>query len=805
MARTNRVIVSPGVYTSEKDLTYVAQSVGITTLGLVGETLKGPAFEPVLIGSFDEYRTYFGGTSTEKFANGNPKYELPFFAKSYLQQSSQLFVTRILGLTGYKPNNSWVITTSSTATTYNNVAVAMIRSRGSYSGNTLNYSVSAASGVTLSNTTAVSTNPLADFTLTAGGKSFTISLDKTSKTFITKVLGSDIFDKDSSEFPVFVSEEYSNWLAEAWKQGNVTGLNVSLGSADEGTNYVAEWSTARSPWIVSEVRGGKVADLFRFITVSDGNSSNKEVKVSIANISLDNLEFDVIVRDFNDTDDSPIVLEKYARCSMNPTLPGYIGKKIGSSDGDYELKSRFIMIELQQDHPTDAVPAGFKGYPAKSVSGKTVGAVVYKKKYDKAGDIIAVNPTSVISNGDKIRKTYLGFSSAKAADDSLLDYKGEVLSGVTKGYHLSSQAAAITDSTTGAIVFDTNTINFETSEGDYANLNAAKFTVAMFGGFDGWDIYRSERTNTNSYIVGKSTYTGGNTDNGGVFNPTNGNSDYYAYLQGITVYNNPEAVNINVLSTPGINFYDHSSLVQEAIDIVEIDRADCLYIVNAPNDTMENVIDYLDEVGIDSSYTATYHPWIQVRDTDNGTQLYIPPTGEVLKNIAYTDNVAHPWFAPAGVTRGKVNSIKAKEKLTLDQRDDLYKSRINPIATFANEGTLIWGNKTLQVKESPLDRLNVRRLLIQARKLIAAVSLRLLFEQNDDVVRNEFERLVNPILASIQNERGLTDFRVVVSYAPEDIEKNTLKGRIFIKPTKSLEYIEVEFVVTPTGASFENV
>jgi phage tail sheath protein FI len=289
----------------------------------------------------------------------------------------------------------------------------------------------------------------------------------------------------------------------------------------------------------------------------------------------------------------------------------------------------------------------------------------------------------------------------------------------------------------------------------------------------------------------------------------NGNSDYYSYLQGINTFANPEAVDINVFATPGINFYDQSSLVNQAIDMIETERADSLYIMNSPNITgatsTDSIVSALENAGIDSNYSATYWPWIQIRDTDNATQLYVPPTGEVLKNIALTDNISYPWFAVAGYSRGIVNAIKASKKLTLDERDDLYKARVNPIATFSDTGTIIWGNKTLQIKESALDRINVRRLLLRARKLISAVAVRLLFEQNDDQVRQEFLRLVNPILESIKKERGLYDFRVSVSNDPEDIDANTLRGKIYIKPTRSLEFIDVEFVITPTGASFDNI
>jgi phage tail sheath protein FI len=216
-------------------------------------------------------------------------------------------------------------------------------------------------------------------------------------------------------------------------------------------------------------------------------------------------------------------------------------------------------------------------------------------------------------------------------------------------------------------------------------------------------------------------------------------------------------------------------------------------------------VDSLEESGIDSNYSATYYPWILVRDGVNNTQIYIPPTSEVVRNLALTDNIAFPWFATAGYTRGLVNAVKARKKLTQEDRDTLYVGRINPIATFSDVGTVIWGNKTTQIRESALDRINVRRLLLQARKLISAVAVRLLFEQNDDKVRQEFLDSVNPILDSIRRDRGLIDFRVVVQSTPEDLDNNQLVGKIYLKPTRALEFIDIEFLITPTGASFEDV
>jgi hypothetical protein len=369
----------------------------------------------------------------------------------------------------------------------------------------------------------------------------------------------------------------------------------------------------------------------------------------------------------------------------------------------------------------------------------------------------------------------------------------------------------------------------------YYRLFARKFTLFVKGGFDGWDIYREYRTNGDRYVLGRQGFLNGACPSDryptaagwGAFKQIAigdgtrdwANTDYYAYLLGIRSFANPEAVNINVFVTPGIDVQNNSDLVENTIDMIENERADSLYITTLPDYNLflptttgtdgliypQEAVDILEETGIDSNYTATYYPWVLTRDSVNNTQIYIPATAEVTRNLALTDNIAFPWFAAAGYTRGIVNAIKARKKLTQEDRDTLYVGRVNPIATFADVGTVIWGNKTLQVRESALDRINVRRLLLQARKLISAVSVRLLFDQNDEQVRQDFLNAVNPILDAIRRDRGLYDFRVTVSSDTEDLDKNQLVGKIYIKPTRSLEFIDITFYITPTGASFEDV
>jgi hypothetical protein len=695
-----------------------------------------------------------------------------------------------------------------------------------------------------------------------------------SSKYITKVLGVDNFGKSRNEVPVFVEEVYPSTLNYAFNQGYIRGLNCDLislpGARSQDPSSIAynvtQYKAPQTPYLVSELRGNKVYNLFRFISISDGNSANTEVKVSIANLSFNNMTFDVLVRNFFDTDANPVVIEKFTNCNMDPLSNNFVAKKIGSSDGEYALISRYIMVEMADEAPIDAIPCGFYGYTQREYSSvlNPSPVPIFKTKYYFPGEVIYNPPFGASTNttesaGDIVRRSYLGFSSQFGVDDAFLQYKGtqnpinwvvsplpvpgEQWNYLSKGFHMDSGATVVTISnsfqTSGQTAFECGVANFssdpETQENPYYFIYSRKYTICFAGGFDGWDIYREHRTNQDRFQLGSSGFLAGasasqrypNATGDGLFKrivvqnnlQDFANTDYYAYLLGILTFANPESTNINVFATSSIDYVNNSNLVEEAIDMVQFSRADSVYIATTPDYQMftpdatnsldiiysQEAVDNLDNTGIDSNYTATYYPWILTRDTVNNTQIYLPPTGEVCRNLALTDNIAFPWFASAGYTRGLVNSIKARVKLTQEDRDTLYQGRINPIATFADVGTVIWGNKTLQVADTALNRLNVRRLLLQARKLISAVAVRLLFEQNDQIVRQQFLDSVNPILDSIRRDRGLYDFRVTVSSSPEDLDRNTLTGKIYLKPTKALEFIDIEFFITPTGASFENI
>jgi hypothetical protein len=207
-----------------------------------------------------------------------------------------------------------------------------------------------------------------------------------------------------------------------------------------------------------------------------------------------------------------------------------------------------------------------------------------------------------------------------------------------------------------------------------------------------------------------------------------------------------------------------------------------------------------------SSYAATYYPHVQIQDATLGKFRFVPPSVVIAGVYHFNDVVGQPWFAPAGLNRGGIDSaVQAYRKLTQSNRDDLYDSNVNPIATFPGQGVTVFGQKTTQKKASALDRVNVRRLLINIKSFISRTSRTLVFEQNTGALRDQFLNTANPFLEQVQSNSGLNAFRVVMddtNNTPETIDRNQLIGQIFLQPTKTAEFIVLDFVVQPTGAAF---
>ena len=278
------------------------------------------------------------------------------------------------------------------------------------------------------------------------------------------------------------------------------------------------------------------------------------------------------------------------------------------------------------------------------------------------------------------------------------------------------------------------------------------------------------------------------------------------YTDAINLLTNTEEYIFNIISAPGLayNFATHITPIDSIISLAE-GRGDCVAVLDVQEygATVSNVV--AKATTINSSYAATYWPWLQVLSA-TGRNEWVPASAVIPGVYAFTDNSSAPWFAPAGLVRGGVAGvIQAERRLTRTQRDTLYSNKVNPIASFPGQGISVFGQKTLQTKASALDRVNVRRLLIELKKFIGDESRNLVFEQNTIATRNRFLATVNPYLESVVQRQGLYAYRVVMddsNNTADVVDRNQLIGQIFIQPVKTAEFIILDFTIEPTGATF---
>jgi len=279
-----------------------------------------------------------------------------------------------------------------------------------------------------------------------------------------------------------------------------------------------------------------------------------------------------------------------------------------------------------------------------------------------------------------------------------------------------------------------------------------------------------------------------------------------SYTDSINLLNNKDLYNYNVITAPGLTKQNHSSPLTTLVNNSQT-RGDNLSIIDlrAYNSTLSQTT--TTAAGVDSSYAATYWPWLQTIDPDTGQQVWVPASTMIPGAYAFNDRAGEAWFAPAGLNRGGLSTvIRTERALTNGNRDTLYTANVNPIATFPNTGVVIFGQKTLQKKASALDRVNVRRLLIELKSYISQIADNLVFEQNSIATRNTFLSQVNPYMESVQQRQGLYAFKVVMddtNNTPDVIDRNQLVGQIFIQPTRTAEFIYLDFNVQPTGATFD--
>ncbi len=360
-------------------------------------------------------------------------------------------------------------------------------------------------------------------------------------------------------------------------------------------------------------------------------------------------------------------------------------------------------------------------------------------------------------------------------------------------------------------------VSITATSGSYKNVldkGYDRFTSPLYGGFDGFNIKEKEPFNHSRALPEGATDTG--------------YSMFYSVKKAIDMYSDPEFIDGNILTAPGIV---NEGLTTHMIETVE-GRGDTLAIIDprggytpASEDYqseqsrisathVSDVVNNMQQRNLNSSYAATYYPWVRITDTISGRGVWAPPSVAAFGALSFSEKVAAPWFAPAGFTRGGLSQGAAgipvtmvRSKLTSKERDDLYDVNINPIASLPNEGIVIFGQKTLQATPSALDRINVRRLMIFVKKEISRIASTLLFEPNVSDTWSNFTSQVEPFLAGVQNQFGLDGFRVQLdetTTTPDLIDQNIIYAKIFLKPTKVVEFFAIDFVITNSGAGFED-
>ena len=278
------------------------------------------------------------------------------------------------------------------------------------------------------------------------------------------------------------------------------------------------------------------------------------------------------------------------------------------------------------------------------------------------------------------------------------------------------------------------------------------------------------------------------------------------YADAIAILSNQDEYLFNIISAPGLIYSQtgHSTQIDAIISLAE-SRGDCIAVVDAVSYGTETSNAAAGVASINSSYAANYWPWLQMQ-SGTGKNVWVPASTVIPGIYAFTDGASAPWFAPAGLTRGGISDvIQAERKLTRTQRDTLYAKNVNPIATFPGSGISVFGQKTLQKKKSALDRVNVRRLLIELKKFLGDTAKTLVFEQNTIATRSKFLATVNPYLNSVVQRQGLYAFRVVMDESnntADVIDRNQLIGQVLIQPAKTVEFVVLDFTIEPTGATF---
>ena len=829
-------IVSPGVFTRERDLSFLPTGVANIDAAIVGPTLKGPSFVPTQVTSLSEFESIFGGFSSDIYT--------PYTVNEYLRSAGSVKVVRVGYLGGYKVSGFNLVISASKVPAeagFHGVVATFLPAINNVGGS-ISGSLGSPTGMAAAQAGQASAS---NFNLTINGANATASLSNlTIMESGTGVSGNFFAEKipnlptakkiGTTDAPAYIYKHFRSNISSS--QGRITnsgslkienftlaaGYDFKSGAETitENNNSIdititgnSDASAARTPHIQDQ----NGTNLFKIYTRADGTATNNHYvmirdvkKPSNSNSSPEFSEFGLQLYDLSGN-----LMESFNKLNLDPDSPNFIAKVIGDQFqdvdnegnvtmyGNYPNLARHIRVgdydEEAFKSSKSSQPMGFAAVLDVVKSTAPVPSASFSLK-QVDGKVDVNTYVEECAYGFKIDERFHLLSSLDTNKAFLAPIPKSETSGNNTAFSLLNMKGFGTDTTSPSLTtlqsentnFAGATINLSIS----SSVKQMKFAVPFQHGFDGIDPARSLNSgnainSTNSMGFDCSTTTA---------------SGSVAYKRAINAVSNPDEIDINMLVTPGMVHSLHSPVTNHAINKVE-NRGDAFYVMDGSGYSANVNTAVNDIATLDTNFVATYFPWVKIDDPGRaGNMVWVPPSVVIPGVIAFTDRVAHEWFAPAGLNRGGLSSVRmAKKKLTHTDRDTLYEGRVNPIATFPGQGVVVFGQKTLQAKPSALDRINVRRLLIRLKKFIASSSRFLVFEQNDSSTRSRFLNIVNPFLESVQANSGLSAFKVVMddsNNTPDVIDRNQLVGQIFIQPTRTAEFIVLDFTVLPTGAAF---
>jgi hypothetical protein len=553
--------------------------------------------------------------------------------------------------------------------------------------------------------------------------------------------------------------------------------------------------------------------LFRFHTLADGNSANKKIKIQISNLRTDVdydtgnqfTKFDVLVRNLNDSDLYPEVIERFLDCNLIPAHQNYVARKIGDvkeywdfeqstmnkSLGDWDNKSNYIRIEMISHPVEDGItpvalgnpftiqPRGFEGIKYPNITGSSISGEMKSFAYES----FRYNQDLGLASKYHKRACF-GFDTTNTTmSDEICNAMGSDqmpgIVAVTNSEYSSQSITASTDYTFIPILEAT----VESLTSNYVGVKDIQFVIPFQGGYDGWGKVKSYRDRVNTTF-------------------------YTSFLKGLSILNNTELYDFNLLFVPGTNVEveQHGDIINAAIAVCE-DRKDAFYVADmvpfedTPNLDIsgENIL-----LGYDTNYGCYYAPgWVKIYDDENDEYVKCPSSIAEIGLYAYNDTIANVWDSPAGTVRGLLNDIvyDVQYKLNQDHKNNIYRFKGNAIAYYINIGFMNDTARTLQSKETALTDISTRRVLIYLEKAVSSVARKILNEPNNDNSRQKFYNEIQPAFRIALEKGGIRDYRLhIEKYDPN--RPKTLAGTFYVYPMDRIVEIRIDFILSRDQSLF---